>query len=284
MAENRGDERSQSAEEYAKSLQQDIRDRVHSAIHEKVRERVEERIGPSCRPPGAGVVIGLVIIAVGVLLFLDNLGVYHIYNIWRLWPVALIAVGVSKMFECQGAGGRVWAGLVIGAGVILLLDNLGIWHVSWGLIWPLAVVGVGLSMLFHAMEQKNLPRRAPPWADIGTSSADTLREWATFGGVKRRLATQNFQGGEMIAVFGGVEVDLREANMPPGKEVVVDANATFGGIELRVPYSWQVVMRGMGIFGGYEDKTVPPRREEGVTPPRLVVTGYAVFGGVSIEN
>jgi hypothetical protein len=88
----------------------------------------------------------------------------------------------------------------------------------------------------------------------------------------------------MIAVFGGIEVDLREANISPGKEVVVDANATFGGIELRVPYSWEVVTRGMGIFGGYEDKTVPPRPTEGVTPPRLLVTGYAVFGGVSIQN
>lgn len=280
MTDDRGDERSQSAEEYAKSLEKEIHERVHAGIHESISERTCDRR----RPPTAGVVIAVIIIVAGVLLFLDNLGVYHIYNIWRLWPVALIAVGVSKLFECQGAGGRVWAGLVTAAGAVFLLDNLGIWHVSWGLIWPLAVVGVGLSMLFHAMEQKDLPRKAPPWADFGTSSANTLREWATFGGVKRRLATQDFQGGEMIAVFGGIEVDLREANMPPGKQVVIDANATFGGIELRVPYSWQVVMRGMGIFGGYEDKTVPPRREEGVTPPRLLVTGYAVFGGVSIEN
>jgi hypothetical protein len=139
-------------------------------------------------------------------------------------------------------------------------------------------------MLFHALERKDLSERARSGAAFSGSTANTLREWATFGGVKRRLAAQDFQGGEMIAVFGGIEVDLREANMPPGKEVVVDANATFGGIELRVPYGWQVIMRGMGIFGGYEDKTVPPRREEGVTPPRLLVTGYAVFGGVSIEN
>lgn len=274
MAENRGDERSRSAEEYAKSLKQEIQDRVHTEIHDRSRRR----------PPTAGVVFAVLIIAAGVVLFLDNLGIYHFYNIWRLWPVALILLGVSKMFESQGVRGRLWAGLVTAAGVLFLLDNLGIWQLSWGLIWPLALVGIGVSMLLHAMERKDLAGRIRPGASVSSSSADTLREWATFGGVKRRLHTQDFQGGEMIAVFGGIEVDLREANMPPGKEVVVDANATFGGIELRVPYSWQVVMRGMGIFGGYEDKTVPPRREEGVTPPRLLITGYAVFGGVSIEN
>jgi hypothetical protein len=139
-------------------------------------------------------------------------------------------------------------------------------------------------MLFHALERRELSDRACPGASASNSTADTLREWATFGGIKRRLNTQDFQGGEMIAVFGGIEVDLREANIPPGKEVVVDANATFGGIELRVPYSWQVTIRGMGVFGGYEDKTVPPRPTEGVTSPRLLVTGYAVFGGVSVQN
>ena len=277
MADNRGDENSQSERDYAKSLAQDIRDRVHTEI--RGRDWSRRR-----RPPAAGILFAALFIAAGILLFLDNLGIYHIYNIWRLWPAVLIVAGISKMFESQGAGGRVWAGMVLSAGVIFLLDNLGIWHIGWGLIWPLALVGVGLSMLFHALERRDMPDRLRPGAPASSSSADTLREWATFGGVKRRLYTQNFQGGEMIAVFGGIEVDLREANIPPGKEVVVDANATFGGIELRVPYSWEVVMRGMGIFGGYEDKTVPPRPTEGVTSPRLLITGYAVFGGVSIQN
>jgi hypothetical protein len=226
------------------------------------------------------------IIAVGVLLFLDNLGLFHIYNVWRLWPVVLIVLGLSKMFESRGSGGRVWAGMAMAFGVLFLLGNLGIWHVSWHLIWPLALVGMGISMLLHALERKNLPNDTPHFPGcVSTSAADVLKEWATFSGIKRRLDTQNFQGGEMIAVFGGIDIDLRRANVAsPGKEVVIDANATFGGIEIRVPDTWQVVTRGMGIFGGYEDKTVPPRPAEGVTPTRLLVTGYAIFGGVSIEN
>jgi hypothetical protein len=237
------------------------------------------------RPPAPGVIIAVLIIAAGVLLFLDNLGLFHIYNVWRLWPIALIAVGVSKMFETRGFGGRVWAGMVMASGVLFLFENFGVWHLRWSLIWPLALMGAGITMLLHALERKDLPQKASSGAIASTSVADTLREWVTFGGVKRRLDTQNFLGGEMMAVFGGIEVDMRRANIAaPGGEVVIDANATFGGIELRVPDTWLVVTRGMGIFGGYEDKTVPPRPAEGVTPPRLLVTGYAIFGGVSIEN
>jgi hypothetical protein len=40
----------------------------------------------------------------------------------------------------------------------------------------------------------------------------------------------------------------------------------------------------MGLFGGYEDKTVPPRSEDAANAPKLVIKGYAVFGGVSVQN
>jgi len=89
----------------------------------------------------------------------------------------------------------------------------------------------------------------------------------------------------MLAVFGGIEVDLRRASISPARaEVVIDANATFGGIEIKVPETWLVICRGFGLFGGYEDKTIPPKPQEGAAVPRLVITGYAVFGGVSVRN
>ena len=220
------------------------------------------------------------------LLFLDNIGLFHFHDIWRYWPVALIALGVSKLFETRGAGGVVWAAMAMLVGTAFLLDNLGIWHASWNMIWPLGLIAFGVLMLVNALERRRSPDDpacVKTYSD--TSSDNMLRAWATFSGLKRRLDTQNFQGGEMLAVFGGIEVDLRRANIAPAvKEVVIDANATFGGIDIKVPETWLVVARGQGIFGGYEDKTIPPKPQEGVAPPKLVITGFAVFGGISIEN
>ena len=260
---------------------------------------------PSYRGPmGQGIIFAVLMIAAGVFLFLDNIGLVHFHDVWRFWPVALIAIGVAKLTDCRGLGGRVWSAMLIAVGVSFLLDNLGVWHVSFNMIWPLGLIGFGLLLLVNALERHNFPADSS-FRPGGTSSGDTppsnappsnpppanaspentLREWVTFGGVKRRLDTQNFQGGEAVAVFGGIEIDLRRANIAPGtKDVVVDANSTFGGIEIRVPDNWRVITRGIGIFGGYEDKTIPPRGQEGADAPRLIVKGYALFGGVSIEN
>ncbi len=271
--------------------------------YDKYGKWVEYRdIGKSAacrRPMGQGIIFAVLMIAAGVFLFLDNIGLFHFHDIWRFWPVALIAIGVAKLTDCRGLGGRVWSLMLIAVGVSFLLDNLGIWHASWNLIWPLGLVGFGLLLLVNALDGHNFsadfasrPGSAPSGdsppsnrAPSNTSSEDTLREWVTFGGLKRKLDTQNFQGGEAIAVFGGIEIDLRRASVAPGtKDVVIDANSTFGGIEIRVPDTWRVITRGIGIFGGYEDKTIPPRGQEGADAPRLIVKGYALFGGVSIEN
>jgi hypothetical protein len=49
---------------------------------------------------GAGVtVVALVLIAAGVLLLLDNLGILWIDHVRNLWPLSLIAVGVAELIH-----------------------------------------------------------------------------------------------------------------------------------------------------------------------------------------
>jgi hypothetical protein len=236
-------------------------------------------------PAKQGIVFAIFIIAVGVFLFLDNIGLFHFRDIWQFWPVALIALGAAKLFDCKGIGGQVWAAMWILVGTAFLLDHMGVWRVGWNVIWPLALIGFGVMMLTNALERHRVPEGLIVKSSAGTSADNTLREWATFAGIKRRIETQDFQGGEMVAVFGGIDIDLRHAAIDSAiKEVVIDANATFGGIELRVPENWIILMRGMGIFGGYEDKTIPPRGQDREQAPRLVIKGFAIFGGVSVQN
>lgn len=44
---------------------------------------------------------GLVLILLGVLLLLQNLGLFSWDSLWRFWPVALIAAGLSLLFPQQ---------------------------------------------------------------------------------------------------------------------------------------------------------------------------------------
>jgi len=53
--------------------------------------------GPSRVPVGAFILIGL-----GALFLLDELGVLHMHNLWRFWPLVLIAIGVRVLMRRTG--------------------------------------------------------------------------------------------------------------------------------------------------------------------------------------
>jgi hypothetical protein len=43
-------------------------------------------------------------------------------------------------------------------------------------------------------------------------------------------------------------------------------------------------VKTVAIFGGVDDKTIPPKADPNTPTPHLVLTGTALFGGVSIKN
>jgi hypothetical protein len=221
-----------------------------------------------------GVVFGLLIVTAGTLMLLDNLDIVDSRYWWRLWPVALIVIGLAKFGSAIGSGGRLWGGILIAAGGTLLASNFDYLPVrASAVIWPMIIIAFGVHMLLRAIGRRR---------DQAPSDAPShLSEWAVFGGTKRQCSAQDFEGGECIAVFGGVEIDLRKAAMQKD-QVTVDANAMFGGVEMKVPETWTVTVKGVGIFGGYEDKTIQPVNVE--RRQHLIVTGYAIFGGVTVQH
>jgi TM2 domain-containing membrane protein YozV len=56
-----------------------------------------ESCPPSRVPVGAFILIGL-----GVLFLLDELGVLHMHNLWRFWPLVLIAIGIRILMRRRG--------------------------------------------------------------------------------------------------------------------------------------------------------------------------------------
>jgi hypothetical protein len=84
-----------------------------------------------------------------------------------------------------------------------------------------------------------------------------------------------------FAFWGGGEIDLREANFAD-REVEINCVAVMGGMQVIVPPGVEVVVRGIGIMGGFD------QREDGVPgepgAPRVIVTGFAFWGGVGVER
>jgi len=226
--------------------------------------------------------VGLLIMGAGIVLVLDQLGLADASSVLRLWPLALVAVGLVKIVN-PAREGATFAGVIfVCVGLALLLHTFAVINI-WRL-WPFVFVLVGGRIAYRALWFD--PRRAAA-ATVGggpeprapaTESALPLNVVAFMGGVERTVRGE-FRGGSFTAFMGGCEINLREASLT-GSEAVLDATAFWGGIELKVPDDWYVESRGVAFLGGFVDKT----RGSADSGKRLIVTGLAVMGGVEIRN
>ncbi len=89
------------------------------------------------RSPLGSIVIGALVVLVGVVLLLDNLGIVQVEHIWRFWPLFLIGLGLSRILSSSEWLAKVWGGVVAGVGLLLILENFGLLHVNFNLVWPL---------------------------------------------------------------------------------------------------------------------------------------------------
>jgi hypothetical protein len=272
-----------------------FRDQIHDEILERRRAKMQRRMDRLERRgmhhhPFGGVLIGTILAGVGVLLLLQNLGITVVEDIWEWWPVILIAIGAARLITGFGWSGRIFGGILMFAGGVFLLHNLGYIHGDpWNYFWPVILIAVGLGMLARGIDRGGVFVWWPthPITSAGSSTGapatDALAEYAVFGGVRRRIESQKFEGGELLAFFGGINIDLTKAAIQQ-EEVRLEANALFGGIDIRVPDTWHVAVHGAGIFGGYEDKTWHTATTTEDKRPRLVITGFAMFGGVTVKT
>jgi hypothetical protein len=227
-------------------------------------------------------VMGLLIMSAGMVLVLDQLGLVDASHILRLWPLALVFLGLVKVVSPAREGAPFAGVLWMGIGLALLLHTFGVVNI-WRL-WPFVFVLVGGRIAFRALWYD--PRhQAAVSAGAGlesrvsvTEPGPTLNVVAFMGGVERTVRGE-FRGGSLTAFMGGCEINLREASLA-GSEAVLDATAFWGGIELKVPDDWYVESRGVAFLGGFVDKT----RGSAESGKRLIVTGLAVMGGVEIRN
>jgi predicted membrane protein len=235
--------------------------------------------------PYRGALLGTLIIAAGVFLLLNNMGLVQFRDIWDFAPLVFVLVGAIRLIEAEGRPiGTIFGALLAGIGGLWFASNMDWLRIDHRLIVPIIIMAVGAMFLVRSIERQRDVASAPQGpACAGTvGEYSVLHDWALFGGVKRRVTSQTFQGGELMAMFGGVEIDLRGAALGR-EEVLIDASAMFGGVEIRVPATWTVVVKGTGVFGGYEDKTLPPSNPP-ANPQRLVINGIAMFGGVVVGN
>jgi len=270
-----------------------FKDELHERIHQDINDQLKNSfrswkgrrhrplvVGLDLRGRGrGGMIMGGILVLIGIAFLLDHLGIISIGNPFRFWPSAIVLVGLLNFISHR----RAWGCLLMFAGVILQLNELGITHFGWNQLWPMLLIALGLFVFWGSLEWRSKPTDSPSSTEADPRT--TLNEAVVFGGLERRMTSQDFQGGDVTTIFGGVELDLTEANMQ-AQEATLAITVIFGGVEIRVPPNWQVAFRGAPIFGGIEDKTRTARVEDPANSNLKVlnITGAVIFGGLEIKN
>jgi Domain of unknown function (DUF5668) len=246
----------------------------------------------SAIPQSSTLIAGLLIIAVGVVLLLDQEGIVSLSQILRYWPVILIVVGLAKLIRGRDSQGQVVGAGLVFFGLLFQFSSLGFRHFELSHIWPLIVIAGGVWVLWAPARTRG-PSNAPPsilnrtmvlWKRAtGDTTQGEINAVHVLGGGESRITSRNFRGGKLVAIFGGFKVDMSEAEMD-GNEAVIDLVAFFGGGEFVIPRSWEVSVRGAGLFGGYGDETRHALADPGAPRKTLVIRGTWTFGGFNVKN
>ena len=94
-------------------------------------------------------VMGLFLVGFGLVFLFDRLFWIDAHDLFRLWPLWLIAFGVVRVAFPARRHGRLAGFWPILIGVIFLLDVLEVMSIHDS--WPLFIVGGGLLMMLRAM-------------------------------------------------------------------------------------------------------------------------------------
>jgi hypothetical protein len=234
--------------------------------------------------------IGLAVIALGVIMLLNNFGILSISVgdlISNYWPALLIFWGLDTIFPGAGAAaanarrssGKLVTGLIlIALGVLLIGNNLELFELDfsffWNLFWPAVVILIG-------------------WSFLKGSSGPGGAHWAVMSGIELKQKGWKLEDGSYFAFMGGVDMDLNTAEIPEG-EIHLNITAVMGGIDIIVPPGIRVECESTAVLGGvkfFNEESggiIASRKSEYIGEPesstKLVLRCIAIMGGVEIKH
>ncbi|MDD3654644.1 MAG: DUF5668 domain-containing protein [Desulfotomaculaceae bacterium] len=184
-------------------------------------------------------VIGLIIIAFGVIALLNNFGLTRISlaNIFHLlWPLLLIGAGITFILH-RDLPGIITGAVLICLGVIFFGRNAGLFDLNityyfWRAFWPVILILIGVNILFKG----------------GHHTSGNL---AIMGSVEKTKEVWELTSAEYTAVMGSIDLDVRKARFAE-REVSLTLNAIMGGINVILPEDVAVTCKGTAILGGVE--------------------------------
>lgn len=222
------------------------------------------------------IVLGLALIAAGVLWILNIVGVLNFeFSTKGWWALFVIIPCIFGLFNDKN---KIVPCIGIGVGVLLLLAAREVitWNMMWQIALALAIIGFGLQIL---LLKKCNYQGVSEHKTISRDGKDIHRIESSFGKQELSFAGEKFEGAEVESSFGGLSLDFRGADI--ADQAFLDLNVGFSGVSIIVPEGLAVKVSVSSGFGGVSDNR---RTKVDAGTPILIITGKVGFGGVEIKN
>jgi predicted membrane protein len=224
------------------------------------------------------IVLGLALIAAGILWALNILGILSFdFSTEGWWTLFIIVPAIFGLFTDRDKLGPC-IGIAVGVLLLLATRDVITWNMMWQLLLAFMIVAFGLKILFFRncghfqkgiCEEKTISRDGKNIRRIETS----------FGKQEINFRGEKFEGADVHTSFGALILDFRGADIAEG--AFVDLNVGFAGATIIVPENLAVQIAVSSGFGGVKDD----RRYKVTTgSPLLTITGNVGFGGVEIKD
>lgn len=237
--------------------------------------------------------VGLILLLVGGVLLLRQFG--YPLPVWLIsWEMILIAVGLVIGIR-QGFKDFSWLVMIL-VGVVFLSDDVFPNFKLRQYAVPIIVLAVGLIFVLTPKRmcggRERFRRRikgsdepytqdniVPLQVDADSTQETELDITSIFAGVKKRVLSKQFKGGDITCVFGGAELNLMSADFV--SPIVLDVTMIFGGTKLIIPPNWELRSDITAIFGGVDDK----RPQTSNAPEKtIILSGTLMFGGIEVNS
>lgn len=227
------------------------------------------------------IIVGIGIIAFGVLALLSNFGVPLNFNMRDYWPLILIIIGLGFLVQPLSKRHFFNGIIILAIGGFFLARNL-VEGFDFRIhdLWPVILVIVGIKILTCGFRH---PRRhRPRFTQETIDSKDYLDFTANLSGGKFIVKSKELKGGKLSAVMGECNVNLRDADFQE-ETLVLDISAIMGAVIIMVPENWEIVIQGSPFMGAIEDKTKHSSTND-LPKKKLFINGTAMMGSIEIIN
>ncbi|MFP4660840.1 MAG: LiaF transmembrane domain-containing protein [Halanaerobiales bacterium] len=185
---------------------------------------------------------GFIIILIGVVLLLNNLGMTDL-DVGEIfltyWPILFIIWGLDTIIEKRKNHNNVnliFGGVLVVLGAALVSRNLGYLDfnlsIIWSLLWPLFLILIGVNIL-----------RSGSLKEKGST--------AILSGVEKKRNSWKMTDKSFLALMGGIDLDMTIAEIPQN-QTNIELTAIMGGIDIIAPRDVNIVCNNTSILGGME--------------------------------